>query len=140
MYRRDWELRAFAWTFVSFVEWFSGDIIKLFPFNDFYYASCGAINLLALLFISGMKRSALMVDLAVLAFAQLCLQAVGWLLYSCYFHPDFYNWSIRTVVLATYARILWVRDNDRNYKGDPNRELVFSLRGLWPRRTSGVSK
>lgn len=123
---RGWEDRIFAALLISLVEYGSSAIIPFVPRNDFYFLVCGGFNFVTLLVLTGYEKTELVVDLCKLVYLQLCVQFVGWVLYSFYCGPSFYNFAIHVVVVATYIRILLIGERDEHFKNDPDRS-IFSL-------------
>lgn len=115
--------RLFALFFISAIEFIAALALPHVPRNDLYFAACGAINFCTLLVFTVMGNDRLMVDLAGLTFAQLCIQFGGWVLYSMYLPAHLYNWGINFIVVATYVRIFWIGAEGGNFTSHLDRRL-----------------
>lgn len=107
---------------ITLTEFSAVQLMPYVPRDDFYYVVCGAFNLVTLAALQSIGSASVTVDLAKLTFAQLCIQAIGWVLYSRYLSPDFYNVSIHAIVAATYARIL-IKGRDDGAEDDFDRSI-----------------
>lgn len=139
-FKTDWQARIFALALISSIEYAAQLALPFVPRDDTYFAACGSFNFITLIAMTVTDHRPLMADLAKLTFLQLMLQFIGWCFYIMYLPSQFYNWSIQIIVVATYARILWVGSDDRNYANYLDWMLVSRPARLWPHFTFGVSK
>ncbi len=107
--------RLFALTVISIFEVISRHVLPLVPFNDWYFAACGAFNLFMLVIFIFTEKSKLMKDLVLLLTVQFMLQLTGWTIYRMHPESYFYDWSILTIVTITYVRIFLTGRYDRDY-------------------------
>jgi hypothetical protein len=121
----NWMERLISLALIFCVDYFSDNLIKLAPYNDFYFATCGTINFATIVLFLFFPFSNLSFDLIRLIFIQMVFQFIGWALYICYVPAGMYNFSIYLIMAVTYLRILFVRPHDRDSLQNPDRMLVW---------------
>ena len=116
--------RLIALSILLWSDLFSAYVLNFIPTNGAYLFACVNFSFLTLLLIVKNKPTAVMVDVSLLMFGQMCVHIFAWIIQTYFTFPYFYHNAILTIVIITYLRLIWIGKNDGTVLQYP-RWLVF---------------